>query len=449
MVSATGSSRAMQARRSLRFKVALVFSALTIVLLVAQALGVKTLAEAQEEKLIAALIHDDIADALQGYRANPALLPPFDVRMKGYVSAADRASVTLPASVRNLPDGTHEIIVEGREIHVAMVPFGATRLYRVYDFSAYEQRFKRVINALMAGTGVFALLTIWLAFGLSGLLVRQVAGLARQVKALRFDGSGSINPGKYDEAELVGLVEAFNDYHRRMADMIEREKEFTGNVSHELRTPLTTIKTSCELLEQDASIGGRSLARLRQIERAADSMRELVNALLMLAREDSAEDAEPVSMARMVEAALAPFAGRLADKGIETIIDVDRDLHVVANRSALAIVLSNVIDNAVCHTDHGHLRFSCTDGRLRIEDTGPGIPAHALPHVFDRLFQARPRETGARGFGIGLAIVKKICDRYEWPIQLESKPGEGTCVSVGLPVADKHCPDLTGNPTSS
>lgn len=431
-------------RRSLRFKVALVFSALTIILLVAQALGVKTLAEAQEERLIAALIHDDMINVLQGYHANPALLPPFDARLNGYLSAADHPRVALPASARNLPDGTQEIIVDEREIHVAIVPFGTTRLYRVYNFSTYEQRFKDVINALMAGTGVFALLTIWLAFGLSGLLVRQVAGLARQVKALRLGGSTPVNPGKYDEAELVGLVEAFNDYHRRMADMIEREKEFTGNVSHELRTPLTTIKTSCELLEQDPTISGKSRARLKQIDRAADSMRELVNALLMLAREDSAEDVEPVSVARMVETALAPFAGRLAEKGVEAIIDVDRDLHLVANRSALAIVLSNVIDNAVRHTEHGHLCFSYADGWLRIEDTGPGIPAHALPQVFDRFYQASPGETSARGFGIGLAIVKKICDRYGWPVRLDSKPGEGSCVSVGLPVAGKNSPDFTG-----
>ncbi|WP_242680951.1 histidine kinase dimerization/phospho-acceptor domain-containing protein [Paraburkholderia hospita] len=105
-------------------------------------------------------------------------------------------------------------------------------------------RHKKVIDALMAGTGVFALLTIWLAFGLSGMLVRQVAGFTRQVNALKPGGAASTNPGKYDEAEVVELVEAFNDYHHRITDMMEHEKEFAGNVSHELRTPLTAIKTS-------------------------------------------------------------------------------------------------------------------------------------------------------------------------------------------------------------
>ena len=84
-------------RRSLRFKVALVFSALTIVLLIAQALGVRLFAEAQEERLIAALIRDDVASVLHDYHARPALLPPFDARMHGYVSATDKPPVALPA----------------------------------------------------------------------------------------------------------------------------------------------------------------------------------------------------------------------------------------------------------------------------------------------------------------------------------------------------------------
>lgn len=433
MASATGSLNPTKMRNSLRFKVALFFSVLTIALLVAQALGVRTLAEAQEERLIAALIHDDMTSVLKSYEANPSLLPPFDVRMNGYVSGADSRTVALPEIITNLPVGIHEIIVGEREIHVAIASLGAARLYRVYNFSVYEKHFKEVINAVMAGTGVFALLTIWLSFGLSGLLVRQVAGLARQVKELRLGESAPIQPGRYDETELVGLVEAFNDYHQRMADMIAREKEFTGNISHELRTPLTTIKTSCELLEQDATIIGKSRARLQQIERAADDMRDLASALLMLAREDSARDIEPLTIARMIETALLPFSERLAKKGLDTVIDVDRQLRVMANRSALAIVLSNLIDNAVRHTERGLLAFRYTDGCLHVEDTGLGIPAHALPRVFDRFYQAgSPRTPTSRG-GIGLSIVKKICDRYGWSIRIDSEPGVGTCVSLRLP----------------
>jgi hypothetical protein len=423
----------MQPRRSLRLKVALVFSALTILLLVAQALGVKALAEAQEERLIAALIEDDMASLLQSFRMDPKLIPPVDPRLGGHVSTAGAVPVALPTSVKDLRDGTHEIMVGDQEIHVAVAPFGDAKVFRVYNFSRYERRFKQVIDALMAGTGVFALLTIWLAFGLSGLLVRQVAGFARQVKALRLGESASINPGKYDEAEVVELVEAFNDYHRRITDLIEREKEFTSNVSHELRTPLTAIRTSCELLDQDAAMSSKSRARLQQIDRAAGNMAELVNALLLLAREEPPADVGPLRLASAIEDALDPFAEVLVAKGIETVLDVDGSLRVHANRSALAIVLSNLIDNAVRYTERGSVRFTYGDGWLQIEDTGRGIPQQALPHVFERFYQARPTHSAGRTFGIGLSIVKKICDRYQWSIKLDSEPGKGTRVSLRLP----------------
>jgi signal transduction histidine kinase len=426
----------MRIRYSLRFKVALVFSALTIFLLATQALGVKALAEAQEERFIDALIEDDMRSLVQTWRTNPTLVPPLDPKFGGHVSEEGRARITLPARVKDLRDGTHEIIVDDQEIHIAIAPFGDARVYRIYDFSAYERRFKQVIDALMVGTGVFALLTIWLAFGLSGLLVRQVAGFARQVKALRLGESTVLNPGKYDEAEVVELVEAFNDYHRRMAQMMEREKEFTSNVSHELRTPLTAIKTSCELLDQDAAIGSKSRARLRQIDRAADNMIELTNALLLLAREESPADVGPVRLVSAIEDALDPFADVLTAKGIETVVNVDSLLRVQANRSALAIVLSNVIDNAVRYTDRGSINFTYRQGWLHIEDTGRGISQDDLPHVFERYYRSRSAGAAHGGFGIGLSIVKKICYRHAWSISLASEHGKGTQVSLLLPLAN-------------
>jgi signal transduction histidine kinase len=433
MASAIASSLPMRTRYSLRLKVALAFSALTVLLLVAQALGVRVLAEAQEEKLIAALIAEDMRSLMQTYRSDPVLLPPIDPQLGGYVSQEGRAPATLPASVRDLDNGTHEINVAGEEVHVAIAPFGDARIYRVYNFSAYERRFREVIDALMVGTGALALVTIWLAFGLSGLLVRQVARLAGQVRALRTGEARALNPGRYDEIEVAELVAAFNEYHDRMARLIEREKEFTGNLSHELRSPLTAIKTSCELLEQDATIGPKSKARLRQIDHAADRMIELVSALLQLAREEQPSDVARVRLADAVREALAPFADVVAAKGVEVLVEVDPESWVQANRSALVIVLSNLIHNAVRCTDRGRIRVSEADGWLQIEDTGCGIPRESLSLVFERFYQASRENATERGLGIGLSIVKKICDLCQWPIELASEPHQGTRVRLQVP----------------
>lgn len=425
----------MRTRTSLRTKVAGVFSVLTIMLLLAQAMGLKTLMEVQEEKLIAAVIADDMHDLTLSYRGDRTLLPPLDARLNGYVSQEGGLRLMLPASVKTLGPGTHEIILHDREIHVAVTTIEGKRFYRIYDFSVYEKHFKQVIDALLIGTGIIAVVTIWLAFSLSGLLVRQVAALAGQVRSFRLGAAQELIQGRYDEIEVVELVDTFNDYHRRMARMIEREKEFTGNVSHELRTPLTTIKTSCELLEQDGTLSAKSRARLQQIVRATGNIESMVNALLALAREESAAQPAPLALGETIAECLTDYVPRLAERDINVAIDVDASLRVQVHQPALVIVLSNLIDNAVRHTQGGHLRFSYAAGELLIADTGSGIPAEAQSRVFDRFFRAPPSNADNAGFGIGLAVVKKICDRHQWAIRMESGLADGTRIFLRLPPA--------------
>ena len=418
-------------RPSLRLKAALALFVAAIMLLLAQAAGVRALAEAQEERLIQAIVADDMRSLLQTYRDEPETLPPLDPVLGGRLSQEGGKWLALPATLRTLPEGVHEIDVEGREVHVAIARFGDERIYRSYDYSAFETRFRDGMDALLLGTAIFLLPSVWLAYWLSGLLVRQVGGLARQVRALRSGTASSIDPRRYDEREVAELADAVNDYHGRMAAMVEREKAFTANVSHELRTPLTRIRTSCELLEQAAAgFDPKSRRRLLQIEQAAEDMQALVECLLALARDEPAAVAAPASLADIVGAVLERHAERLERQAVRALVTVPGDLRITAHAPALGIVLSNLVDNALRHTVDGELRVRWDDGSLRIEDTGTGIAAEALPHLFERFYRA----PGGRGdgFGMGLAIVRQICDRYGWRIEVDSAVGQGTRVLLEL-----------------
>jgi signal transduction histidine kinase len=433
-------------RPSLRLKAALALFVAAIVLLAAQAAGVRSLAEAQEERLIRAIIDDDMRNLLQSWRDEPDTLPPMDPVMGARVSQEGGQWFALPASLASLPEGVHEVRLGGREVHVAVARFGAERIYRTYDYSAFEKDFRDGMDALLIGTAIFVLPSIWLAYWLSGLLVRQVGGLARQVRALRSGAASAIDPRRYDEREVAELADAVNDYHSRMAAMVEREKEFTANVSHELRTPLTRIRTSCELLEPAAAtLDAKSRQRLLQIEQAAEDMHALVECLLALAREEPATVSSPARLASIVGGVLERYAERLDRQSVRAVVAVPDEVRILANTAALGIVLSNLVDNALRHTEGGEIRFIWADGSLCIEDTGSGIDAQALPHVFDRFYRA----TGGRadGFGIGLAIVKKICDRYGWRIEVDSAAGRGTRVLLGLDA--RQSPKLHENFTNS
>jgi signal transduction histidine kinase len=412
-------------RPSLRLKAALALFVAAVVLLAAQAIGVRTLAEAQEERLIRAIIEDDMRNLLQSWRDEPETLPPLDPVVGARVSQEGGQWFALPASLASLPPGVHEVRIKGHEVHVAVARFGAERIYRTYDYSAFEKHFKDGMDALLIGTAVFVLPSIWLAYWLSGLLVRQVGGLAKQVRALRSGAASAIDPHRYDEREVAELADAVNDYHGRMAAMVEREKEFTANVSHELRTPLTRIRTSCELLEPAAaSLDAKSRQRLLQIEQAADDMHALVECLLALARDEPAA-AAPVQLAAALEAIVGRFADRLERQSVRPVLAVPAEVRLPLNLPALGIVLSNLIDNALRHTDGGEIRFRYQDGTLCIEDTGCGIAPEVMPHVFERFYRAPD------GLGIGLAIVKKICERHGWRIAVES------AVQASVPLSSK------------
>jgi signal transduction histidine kinase len=418
-------------RPSLRLKAALALFVAAIVLLAAQAAGVRSLAEAQEERLIRAIIEDDMRNLLQAWRAEPETLPPIDPVMGARVSQEGGQWFALPPSLARLPVGVHEVEIDGREIHVAVARFGAERIYRSYDYSAFEKKFRDGMDTILIVTAIFVLPSIWLAYWLSGLLVRQVRGLAHQVRALRSGAGSAIDPRRYDEREVAELANAVNDYHVRMAAMVEREKEFTANVSHELRTPLTRIRTSCELLEPAAAaLDPKSRQRLLQIEQSAEDMRTLIECLLALAREETAAEAMPADLGGTVGAIVERYADRLERQSVRASVDIPAGVRVLANASALGIVLSNLVDNALRHTQGGEIRFGWQDGILSIEDTGSGIAPDVLPHVFERFYRA----PGGRedGFGIGLAIVKRICDHYGWHIAVESGAGAGTRIQLGL-----------------
>lgn len=412
---------------SLRFKVALGISLFAIVLLLAQALGVRVLEEQQEETFIDQMVQDEMAHLVQDYRADPHLLPPYNPVVHGYITRYD-AGIVIPAGLQRLSPGIHEVTANGRELHVAVAPFGAARLYRVYDFSPYEHHLKEFVEFLLLGTGAFALLSTWLSFGLSGLLVRQLADLTQQVRRFRQGATQARLTGQYSEIEVAELADAFNRYHQRMAELIDREKEFTANASHELRTPLTAILTSCELLAQDAAITEKSRKRVEGIQRNAARMTELINSLLLLAREDSYAQQAPQHLRPCVEEAVGPFRETLAGKGILIDVQVPADARLAVSRPALMLVLTNLVRNATVYTSQGSITIRYRPYCLTVADTGIGIPAAEAPHVFDRFY--RGQAAAPSGLGLGLAIVKRICDRHGWQITLNSEAGQGTQVSI-------------------
>jgi signal transduction histidine kinase len=419
------------ARTSLRFRLAAALVLLGAAVLALQAVVVERLVEQQEEEFIDEILAAEMDRFVARARAGlPAPAPATASRIRGYVagSAAEREQV--PAALRDLPAGMREILLDGKELHVAVRRDGGVDYFLSYDVERHEARLHEFQNWLLGLLGAAFVALVGLSIWLSGVLSRQVSDLAGRVVDLDPGNGHAPLAAHYRDREVLTLARAFDEYARRVTSLVARETEFTANVSHELRTPLTTIKTGCELLAQDAALAERSRNRVRAIGASADSIAELIDALLLLGREAPVGSGDTVDLAELVAEVAAALRAAIEAKGLRLAIDVPASAALRVNRAALQLTLANLLRNAVAYTDRGEIRVRYADGVLSVSDTGVGIAAAELPRVFERAFRGANARAG--GTGIGLAIVRRVAERFGWRIDADSTPGQGTTFRVRL-----------------
>ena len=420
---------AQPARLSFRRRLALVLCFLGIAALAAQAFVIATVVEQQEEDFI----NDILVAEMDRFVASGAGALG-DIASHGliaaYVVTTPNERLRVPAEFRDLPDGTHEVMIGGVEHHIAVRRQGDAAFYLSYDVYRHEERARAFQGALLAILATAILTLVVLSIWLSGVLSRQVRELAEQVRHLEPGAAEPLLAERARDRELYTLAHALDEYARRVAVLLAREKEFTANVSHELRTPLTTIRTGAELLAQDPALSGRSRDRARAIVASADHVAELIDALLLLGRENPLEAEDLVDLADLAEETAAPLRPAAAARGLELLIDIPAGTVARANRLALQLTLANLLKNALAYTDRGEVRVRYADGVLAVSDTGTGVSPSDLPRIFERAFRGANARAG--GTGIGLAIVKRIAERFGWTIAAESAPHGGTTVRIVL-----------------
>lgn len=411
-----------ESRRGLRARVAAGVILLGALLLLLQTVAVLIVVEHQEEDFIDQILLDE-AERLSSQ--SPGDVPGGLIR---YVvrTAEDRAA--LPADLRDLAPGLHELYENGRELHVNVHRARDAMYYLLYDATRHEDRVIEFRVFLLLGIAITIALLVWAGVWMSGRLVRQVSDLSRRVERLDPAAPQPVLAPNYRDAEVVTLAHALDGYARRVAELVGREKEFTANVSHELRTPLTTIKTSCELLLQDVALSDKSRGRVGQVIEGADRMTELIDTLLLLARDAPLGAGETVELRELVDEVAAPLLPAMAARGIELRVEVAPNALLPVHRVALALVLNNLLRNAIAYTDRGAVTVRYDGRMLSVTDTGAGIAADDVTHIFERSFRGRNARQG--GAGIGLAIVRRLAERFGWRIGVASREGEGTSFTI-------------------
>lgn len=225
----------------------------------------------------------------------------------------------------------------------------------------------------------------------------------------------------------------------------EMKSKFVSNVSHELRTPLTSVEGFASLLltGKAGALNPTQKEYLQMVKEDTASLASMIDNLLELSRvqeRGSQIRREKVDIREVVEYCAKRFANRASEKGIELSISKPEEIPpVYADRLHMVRVINNLLDNALKFTDAGGMvSISISQANEEVEvsisDTGRGISPSALPHIFNRFYQAESgTPEGKRGFGLGLAVSKELVELDGGSIRVESSPRSGSTFHVLLP----------------
>lgn len=417
--------------RSLRYRVAAALTTFSIFIVGTLCIILYFVSDNIEDAHIEQVIEMEMDHLVQRYLKHSDFISQVGSHLKSYVIHEVDDELQIPSYLRGYHSGYHRIIYGTEDFYVLVQVIENVKFLVAYRIELHKQRLAKLRVFILFSWFAVVAIAFVVGYLLAGVLVKQVTDLAERVSML---ATGNAQPGLLTQPEMdeevAQLARALDDYQDRIKRMLQREQEFTANISHELRTPITTILTSCELLNAASDIPARSRHRIKMIEAAATRMGEQLQALLFLAREQALGIIETVAVAECVYDAADPLMTEIFRKRLNFEVPIASNVVLTVNRQALHTALMNLIRNAVQYTHQGVIRVEFSDNRLSISDTGIGIEPAYLPLLYERFFRG---STQGEGLGIGLAIVKRICNHYGWSIEVDSIPGQGTIFHIIFP----------------
>lgn len=361
------------------------------------------------------------------------------------------ANQTLPFSAdsrRQVLQGqnlVYGVTLQGAHIMMSALPLTLNNgqvwgvLLMGKSLTGIDQTLETLRLALLIGGAAVLLLAGAAGWILSGAALRPIHRITdtadtigrTQDFARRVDYQGP-------DDEVGRLVATLNTMLSRLQDAYQKQRRFVSDASHELRTPLTSIRGNLGLLQRVPPIStADQTAVLSDVVEETDRLSRLVADLLILARNDSGRQlrSEPVPLAPLITDQVRRLAVAHPQRCLTT--DVPPPVLAIGDPDAIAQVLVVLLDNA--------LKFTPIDGKIsvvvderddtvgiQVRDTGCGIPADALPHIFDRFYQVDGSRTG-NSAGLGLAIAQALIQAQHGSVSVQSKVGQGSIFTITLP----------------
>ena len=373
------------------------------------------------------------ADAFWRARAaDAAATPPHSSTMTGYFVPAGQGGATLPAALRGLEPGLRIVPALRRHVLVQDGPGG--RFYLVYRHG----RVARIAFWLVIAPVLLSLLAVVVSTRMTYRIAKRVVApvdwLAREV--------GRWDPREPDTRVLAPdqlpaesgqetrqLAGALQRMAERTRAFVRRERDFTRDASHELRTPLTVIRVASDMLAEDPELPPRAVRSLQRIQRAGRDMEQVVDAFLILARESDVEpQREDFDVRDVVYEQVDQVRPLLVGKPVELNVLETASPRLHASPRVLAVMLDNLLRNACTFTERGAIDVRIDRDRVSVRDTGIGMSEETLRRAYDPFYRADLENPS--GKGMGLSIVRRLGERFDWPVSIESEAGLGTLAVI-------------------
>jgi signal transduction histidine kinase len=400
---------------------------------VAAVIGVFVASALLEGVLIRAALSDEVTHFWKQRDADPAFQLPNTRNLRGYFDDA------VPDELRHLAPGYHEWQNGGLDYVVNVTERGGHRLYLVFDRTNVSRLAAYYGLVPLAAALLVLYVSIWLGFRRLRRAVSPMISLARKVRELEeappdIQRMQSLQVPADADDEVRELTEALLRYSKRLALFLDREREFTRDASHELRSPLTVIRMAASILLEDPELGESKRRTALRIQRACHDMEELTRAFLLLAREsETGLPMEAICINDLVAEELDRAKQLAAEKPVTAGVQATHRVFLEAPEKVLSILLGNLLRNAFSYTDAGQVQVDIGDGKVSIRDTGVGMAAEKIEAMFRPFVRGEGNRRG--GHGVGLTIVRRLSDRFGWPIHISSQPGVGTTVEITFPGA--------------
>ena len=255
----------------------------------------------------------------------------------------------------------------------------------------------------------------------------EATDLNRLEKKVHLDG--------HPDDEFVLLADKFNDMLERLNDMSLRQKEFIGNASHELKTPLTRAITSLDVMMTDRALPKDDLHLIKQ---DLLEINNLIEKLLLLARiKEGAMPQGSVILQNVLSFVMDKYIDSLHKKRIELHHETSSRFIIPVPKEYAIMIFANLMSNAVKYSSNDstiYIKINEAKRQITIQDHGIGMTEEEKSKMFERFYRGKKTHNTIKGYGLGLSLIKQICDEYEVKIIVDSKPEDGTSVTLIFPL---------------